>query len=106
MPLVWVCDADADCADGSDEGAACATRRCARTEFRCASGRCVPREWLCDGEPDCPGGEDEAQCPARAPLPPCDRTYFRCPDGRCIPGRWRCDYEVSGNAVWSVTRWW
>ncbi|KAI8432506.1 hypothetical protein MSG28_013507 [Choristoneura fumiferana] len=50
VPDVWVCDTDADCADGADEGAHCAARTCPPRHFRCASGRCIPREWLCDAE--------------------------------------------------------
>lgn len=57
--MVWVCDRDSDCPDGSDEGAHCEHRTCASDEFRCASGRCIPASWKCDAEADCPGLEDE-----------------------------------------------
>ncbi|XP_065167955.1 low-density lipoprotein receptor-related protein 1 [Atheta coriaria] len=91
IPLVWVCDKDNDCEDGSDEFANCTLRTCPSDHFRCGSGRCIPKSWQCDGEPDCNDGEDE---PASCYLPDyhtCAATYFKCTSNRCIPGRWRCD---------------
>jgi hypothetical protein len=49
----WVCDGEADCANGEDE-AMC---------FTCADSSVIPTEWVCDTEADCAGGEDEQSCP-------------------------------------------
>ena len=33
--------------------------KCTDQQFRCPTGRCIPKEWLCDGDGDCAGEEDE-----------------------------------------------
>lgn len=34
-------------------------KNCTDVEFRCKTGRCIPKRWLCDGESDCPDESDE-----------------------------------------------
>jgi hypothetical protein len=35
---------------------------CPPNEYKCSSGKCIPKSWLCDKEQDCPSGEDEVNC--------------------------------------------
>ena len=35
--------------------------QCLFTEFRCATGVCIPEAWRCDYQADCLGGEDELE---------------------------------------------
>ncbi|XP_057369206.2 LOW QUALITY PROTEIN: prolow-density lipoprotein receptor-related protein 1-like, partial [Daphnia carinata] len=93
IPAVWVCDADHDCPDGSDEPANCTQRVCPDNHFRCRSGRCIPLTWKCDGDKDCPEGEDEPTSCTNPDIHTCEPTYFKCENNKCIPGRWRCDYD-------------
>ena len=55
----WVCDGDADCADGGDE-ANCPT--CASDEFQCRDYTCRQLSQVCDGVDDCSEGLDEVNC--------------------------------------------
>ena len=59
----YVCDADDDCRDGSDETAAlCADATCSPSSFVCANGRCVSPRWHCDFDNDCGDNSDELGC--------------------------------------------
>ena len=56
VPSAWQCDAEADCANASDE---------AGCPFLCADGVTMGAyTQLCDMVADCPGGEDEFGCAA------------------------------------------
>ncbi|XP_060807225.1 prolow-density lipoprotein receptor-related protein 1 [Amyelois transitella] len=47
---------------GGESGAAGGRGACARAQWRCRGGACVPRAALCDGEDDCGDYSDEAGC--------------------------------------------
>ncbi|KAG7487905.1 hypothetical protein MATL_G00028470 [Megalops atlanticus] len=61
------------------------TRTCEKSQFSCASGRCIPCIWECDGDRDCDDGSDEAHCWERM----C--SGFVCEDGSCIAQSALCD---------------
>ncbi|KAM9168439.1 very low-density lipoprotein receptor-like [Mergus octosetaceus] len=92
IPLLWECDGDEDCSDGSDESA-CVKKMCAESDFVCNSGQCVPNRWQCDGDPDCEDGSDESAelCHMRT----CRVNEISCgpQSTQCIPVSWKCDGE-------------
>uniref|UniRef100_A0A663NC78 Very low density lipoprotein receptor n=1 Tax=Athene cunicularia TaxID=194338 RepID=A0A663NC78_ATHCN len=92
IPLLWKCDGDEDCSDGSDEST-CVKKTCAESDFVCISGQCVPNRWQCDGDPDCEDGSDESAelCHMRT----CRVNEISCgpQSTQCIPVSWKCDGE-------------
>ena len=90
IPLLWKCDGDTDCKDGSDE-ADC--MKCNRSHFICNNGQCVPLSARCDSREDCADGEDERRC---APCPTVFGAYnFECTStGECINTTLVCNGEV------------
>jgi hypothetical protein len=55
IPQAWVCDAEEDCADGSDEEGC--------RYFECESSpEMISQQQACDGYEDCADGSDEAIC--------------------------------------------
>uniref|UniRef100_A0A8B9C169 Very low density lipoprotein receptor n=1 Tax=Anser brachyrhynchus TaxID=132585 RepID=A0A8B9C169_9AVES len=88
IPLLWKCDGDEDCSDGSDESA-CVKKTCAESDFVCNSGQCVPNRWQCDGDPDCEDGSDESAELCRNVT--CSAAEFTCSSGQCISKSFVCN---------------
>uniref|UniRef100_A0A8C3B7D1 EGF-like domain-containing protein n=1 Tax=Cairina moschata TaxID=8855 RepID=A0A8C3B7D1_CAIMO len=90
VPNRWQCDGDLDCEDGSDESAElCHMRTCWVNEISCGpqSTQCIPVSWKCDGEKDCDSGEDEENCGNVT----CSAAEFTCSGGQCISKSFVCN---------------
>ncbi|CAB3232339.1 unnamed protein product [Arctia plantaginis] len=95
IDMLYVCDGDLDCSDGSDEDSLptgpCANVTCNEEQYtRCDNNRCILNSWICDAQKDCNDGSDEtAEACARTT---CRAQQFQCAASRrCIPDWWRCD---------------
>ncbi|EMP33580.1 Low-density lipoprotein receptor-related protein 8 [Chelonia mydas] len=95
VAMIFVCDGDNDCGDGSDERK-CSPLTCNPNEFQCNNSVCIPELWVCDNQPDCEDHSDESmeKCDYKVKpqvLNTCAAHEFRCGNGECIHLNWKCD---------------
>ena len=82
---------------------------CEDDEFKCSSGKCIPRRFVCDGTADdCEDNEDESRevcgkfkrydvffcrvgCLYFDIFTGCAQDEFMCSSGDCIPESYLCD---------------
>ena len=103
ISIIWGCDGNKDCSDGSDEFVDfCQSRQCPDDYFKCnQTNQCIPRQWVCDGEKDCTDGSDEeirnstggnsTQCPPKTSTRVCKHNEYQCLNLQCIHSKFFCD---------------
>ncbi|CAK8691743.1 unnamed protein product [Clavelina lepadiformis] len=93
VPLLWRCDFEADCMDGSDESDCdWSEEECRHAGGHvCGSGQCVLPAAKCNGVSDCLDTSDEFDCDVTNFT--CDG--FLCNNGKCIKESLVCDGRLS-----------
>uniref|UniRef100_A0A3Q0R3T5 Uncharacterized protein n=1 Tax=Amphilophus citrinellus TaxID=61819 RepID=A0A3Q0R3T5_AMPCI len=74
-------------------------KQCRGDEYRCASGRCIPKNLVCNSNDDCSDGSDEASCQK----PTCNPRAFQCNNTVCVSLLWLCDGDrdcTDGSDEW------
>ncbi|KAL3854471.1 hypothetical protein ACJMK2_013739, partial [Sinanodonta woodiana] len=89
IPMLWKCDGEADCKDGTDEPHDCPAKHCPLGQFQCKNHNCTHSFQVCDLTNDCGDWSDEEGCETRM----CDPWQFKCNNHKCIARGWLCDRE-------------
>ncbi len=96
IPLIWFCDANTDCPQGSDEHkCSCEKFNLVECKTKDYHNMCVPVSWICEGFADCQDFDKTVCVPDVGNEARCDHNTFWCHwDDSCIPNTRLCDNKT------------